>query len=166
MLFSILEIKTISFPILLSRTMRKFIEELVSREAECRDAATDAERQALLTQMPQICVLIDDLKEMTDSEDEAMLRQLLNGIKFAKKLGAVILAAERTEDANAGSAMDPIVSKMTASPNVLLLGGTVQSVTFHICGDLGPEEKIQSLDEGYGYLLGPEQTEKIKLVEA
>lgn len=151
---------------LLSRTMRKFIEELVSREAECRDAATDAERQALLTQMPQICVLIDDLKEMTDSEDEAMLRQLLNGIKFAKKLGAVILAAERTEDANAGSAMDPIVSKMTASPNVLLLGGTVQSVTFHICGDLGPEEKIQSLDEGYGYLLGPEQTEKIKLVEA
>ncbi len=77
-----------------------------------------------------------------------------------KKLGAVILAAERTEDANAGSAMDPIVSKMTASPNVLLLGGTVQSVTFHICGDLGPEEKIQSLDEGYGYLLGPEQTEK------
>lgn len=56
--------------------------------------------------------------------------------------------------------MDPIVSKMTASPNVLLLGGTVQSVTFHICGDLGPEEKIQSLDEGYGYLLGPEQTEK------
>ena len=45
-------------------------------------------------------------------------------------------------------------------------GGTVQSVTFHICGDLGPEEKIQSLDEGYGYLLGPEQTEKIKLVEA
>ena len=116
---------------LLSRTMRKFIEELVSREAECRDAATDADRQALLTQMPQICVLIDDLKEMTDSEDEAMLRQLLNGIKFAKKLGAVILAAERTEDANAGS-----------------------------------EEKIQSLDEGYGYLLGPEQTEKIKLVEA
>ena len=95
-----------------------------------------------------------------------MLRQLLNGIKFAKKLGAVILAAERTEDANAGSAMDPIVRKMTASPNVLLLGGTVQSVTFHICGDLGPEEKIQSLDEGYGYLLGPEQTEKIKLVEA
>ena len=49
---------------------------------------------------------------------------------------------------------------------MLLLGGTVQSVTFHICGDLGPEEKIQSLDEGYGYLLGPEQTEKIKLVEA
>lgn len=145
--------------------MRKFIEELVNREKECQAAATDEEQQALLSQMPQLCVFIDDLKELTNSEDEAMLKQLLSGVRFAKKLGAVIFAAERTRDANAGSVMDPIVSRMTASASVLLLGGTVQSVTFCSCGEMSAEEKIHELEQGYAYLLGQEQAEKVKLVE-
>lgn len=153
-------------PELLRNTIRKFIEELLSRETECKEVSSEQEKQEFLSQMPQICIFIDDLRELIGSEDEVMLKQLLSGIRFSKNLGAVIFAAERTDDVNQDSIMDPIVSKMAASSNTLLLGGTMQSASFYICSDMSAEERIHPLEDGYCYLLAPDGAEKIKLIEA
>ena len=99
------------------------------------------------------------------SEDETMLKQLLSIIRYAKKLGAAILAAGRSDEIQREYVIDPIIGKLASAQCGLMLDGMAKSVTF-LTNDLSFEEKTRALEDGQGMLYNAGKTEKIKRLDA
>lgn len=148
----------------LASLVRETIQYLAGREAALK-GKTAEEAAEFLQSEPLLWILIDDLSELMQSEDETMLKQLLSIIRYAKKLGAAILAAGRSEEIQREYVIDPIIGKLASAQCGLMLDGMAKSVTF-LTNDLSFEEKTRALEDGQGMLYNAGKTEKIKRLDA
>ena len=148
----------------LASLVRETIQYLAGREAALK-GKTAEEAAEFLQSEPLLWILIDDLSELMQSEDETMLKQLLSIIRYAKKLGAAILAAGRSDEIQREHVIDPIIGKLASAQCGLMLDGMAKSVTF-LTNDLSFEEKTRALEDGQGMLYNAGKTEKIKRLDA
>lgn len=147
------------------------IRELIARQKdqaeEKEQLGSRFENNEWINSYPQLCLLIDDLRETIElvDQDDSVYKRLNALVKNAAGLGLILLAASRAEDVKELHTTDPVVSKFVSGQNGLAVSGNALLHSYYQPKNLGFEEKTAELKEGFGLLYGGGQVHKVKLME-
>lgn len=147
--------------------LKMLIQELIKRQTEESEGKANQGSSKGIDGYPQLCLLIDDLKETIElvDQDDNVYKRLNALVKNAAGLGLILIACSRAEDVKALQTTNPIVSKLVSGQNGLAVSGSALLHSYYQQTNLGFAERSEELKAGFGLLYGNGQVRKVKLME-
>ena len=146
--------------------LREILQEMISRQSMYQKEAAESssfDEAKFLSRYPQICIVLDDMTDFMEYAGDDNYDKL-NAIAAQKNpVGTIILGAIRQQELKENQ-YDTLLNKLVSGQNALVLSGYAQSYDC-LKNDLGYEEKVKELKEGYGLWYQQGHCEKVKLPE-
>ncbi len=129
--------------------VQKLIAILTERKQK-KDEAASSGAPDPVSEMPMICIVIDDLVEFVTDISDANRDAMARICRLSKGYGLILLSAARINDV-VKAGFDPLVKTVVDCQNALAVSGTPKQ-HIYLANDLAYNEKDKELEEGSGYL--------------
>ncbi len=135
-----------------------------AQNAARQEQGDTLDEKQFIASYPQLCIIIDDLKEFVDAVSDASRNSMERICRLAQNLGVLVICAGRFSDLAKYNEIESLTRVIIANQNGIALNGTPAQYAF-FQNNLKYNERDNEAGEGFGWIYLNGKCQRFRIME-